>query len=124
MGHQIIAENYLRYLEQGATSKIIDLFAPDGYVDSPLYGMQKAADFYQALSADTISSTLKIRNIFEDHSTNSIALYFSYVWVLKNQEQVQFDVVDIIEFDRNNKIVMLKIIYDTVVSRKLMDAHQ
>ena len=124
MGHQIIAENYLRYLEQGATSNIIDLFAPDGYVDSPLYGMQKAADFYQALSADTISSTLKIHNIFEDHSTNSIALYFSYVWVLKNQEQAQFDVVDIIEFDRNNKIVKLKIIYDTVISRKLMDALQ
>jgi len=124
MGHQIIAENYLRYLEKGATSNIIDLFAPDGYVDSPLYGMQKAADFYQALSADTISSTLKIHNIFEDHSTNSIALYFSYVWVLKNQEQAQFDVVDIIEFDRNNKIVKLKIIYDTVVSRKLKDALQ
>ena len=124
MGLQIIAENYLRYLEQGAISEIIDLFAPNGFVDSPLYGIQKAADFYQALSADTKSSTLKLHNVFEDHSTNSIALYFSYKWVLKNQEQVQFDVVDIIEFDRNNKIAKLKIIYDTVVSRKLMDELQ
>ncbi|WP_237270756.1 hypothetical protein [Tenacibaculum discolor] len=50
-----------------------------------------------------------------------MALYFTYKWTLKNNEKVEFDVVDIIELNSENKITKLKIIYDTVISRKLVN---
>ncbi|MEH6535887.1 MAG: nuclear transport factor 2 family protein, partial [Psychroserpens sp.] len=59
--------------------------------------------------------------IFEQDDSNDLALYFTYKWTLKNNQKVEFDVVDIIEFDSKNKIKKLKIIYDTVISRKLVD---
>ena len=62
----------------------------------------------------------EVKGIFEQNESNDLALYFSYKWTLKNKQKVEFDVVDIIEFDAENKIKKLKIIYDTVLARKLV----
>ncbi|WP_224490954.1 nuclear transport factor 2 family protein [Robertkochia flava] len=116
-----IAKTYLRYLENGAMEKVIDLFNDDGTVESPIYGIKKADVFYRELNNDTSNSELILKGIFEQHDSNSLALYFTYKWTLKNNQKVAFDVVDIIELDVENKIKTLKIIYDTVVSRKLIN---
>ncbi len=115
------ALKYLEYLEKGQIENVIELFHIDGIVDSPLYGVKKASDFYQELSNDTRNSQLHLLGIYEQNEANDIALYFTYQWTLKNNEEVKFDVVDIITFDSENKIIKLKIIYDTVVARKLVD---
>lgn len=73
------------------------------------------------MSNDTRNSQLHLLGIYEQNEANDIALYFTYQWTLKNNEEVKFDVVDIITFDSENKIIKLKIIYDTVVARKLVD---
>jgi len=91
-------------------------------VDSPIYGVQHPIDFYQALSKDTQASKLKINGIFEDSDTSQLALYFNYQWTLNNGQQVIFDVVDIIRFNDRQEIVELKIIYDTVQARKLVES--
>jgi hypothetical protein len=116
-----IANTYIHFLEKGDIENVISLFNQKGIVDSPLYGIKKATEFYHELSSDTTNSKLHLLGIFEEKDSNSIALYFTYKWTLKNNEKVEFDVVDIIEFDEHNKISKLKIIYDTVVARKLVE---
>jgi len=120
MSKKEIAKAYIRHLENGNMEQVTALFNQNGMVDSPLYGMKKAADFYRDLNNDTTNSELSLLGIFEEVGSNKLALYFTYNWTLKNDQTVEFDVVDIIEFDNQNKISKLKIIYDTVVARKLV----
>ena len=116
-----IARNYLEYLESGDMDKVIDLFNDSGIVESPIYGIKKAEEFYRELNNDTSNSELHLKGIFEQKDSNNFALYFTYKWTLKNNQKINFDVVDIIELDSQNKIKKLKIIYDTVISRKLVN---
>ena len=116
-----IAKQYIDFLSAGKTDEIIGLFAENGTVTSPIYGEGLAEDFYKTLADDTLNSELKIKEIFENKLSGNLALYFEYIWTIKTGKMVTFDVVDIIEFDDNNKITALKIIYDTVVSRSLVE---
>ncbi len=116
-----IANEYLRYLEKGDIEKVIELFDNNGIVESPIYGVKKADEFYHELNYDTTNSELYLKGIFEQNESNNLALYFTYIWTLKNNQKVEFDVVDIIEFNSKNKIKKLIIIYDTVLSRELVD---
>ncbi|GAA3568547.1 nuclear transport factor 2 family protein [Snuella lapsa] len=121
MTKKAIATKYIDYLEKGEIENIINLFNEKGIVDSPLYGIKKADEFYRELSSDTTNSELHLFGVFEENNSNRLALYFTYKWTLKNDKKVEFDVVDIIEFDMHNKISKLKIIYDTIISRKLIE---
>lgn len=116
-----VANKYLEHLENGNIEKVIDLFNENGIVESPIYGIKKANLFYRELNNDTSNSKLHLKGIFEQNNSNDLALYFTYKWTLKNNKTVEFDVVDIIEFDSENKIIKLKIIYDTVIARKLVN---
>ncbi len=94
-------------------------------VHSPIYGQQSARVFYKMLQEDTRNSELKLKEIFEAKDSGNIALYFEYTWTVKSGKVVVFDVVDIITFNQDYKIIKLKIIYDTVISRKLVESlHQ
>ena len=115
-----IALRYLEFLENGDVEQILGLFSSNGMVQSPVYGSMKATLFYPKLNNDTKSSQLKLHGIFEDPQTKNLALHFNYMWTLKNDEKVEFDVVDIIEFNAQHKISKLIIIYDTVQSGVLV----
>jgi ketosteroid isomerase-like protein len=116
-----IAEKYIGFLSNGDIEGIVSLFAENGKVDSPLYGIKEANEFFKELIGDTTNSELKLKGIFEDFNSDSLALYFGYKWTVKSGKIAEFDVVDILDFDEKNKIVKLKIIYDTVVSRNLIE---
>ena len=116
-----IANKYIEFLSNGNVEKVVSLFAENGKVHSPIYGEKSAAKFYETLNEDTVHSELKIKGIFEDSDTQNIALYFEYIWTMKSGKIVTFDVVDIVEFNNQNKISELRIIYDTVLSRKLVE---
>jgi hypothetical protein len=120
MNKKEIAKEYITHLENGNIAQVIALFSQNGIVDSPLYGIKKADEFYLELNSDTANSELSLLGIFEENDSNNLALYFTYKWTLKNNQIVEFDVVDIIEFDNQNRISKLKIIYDTVIARKLV----
>ncbi len=117
MTKEEVAKKYLLYLEKGEIDKVVDLFAINGMVVSPLYGTKSARDFYTALVLDTNTSTLKFDGLFFEKDTRRISLLFDYQWELKHGEVVDFKVVDIIELNDHNKIEKLTIIYDTVTSR-------
>ena len=121
MNKKEIARQYISHLENGNVGQVVALFNQNGMVDSPLYGIKKADEFYRELNNDGMNSELHLKGIFEDNESNDLAIYFTYKWTLKNNQKVEFDVVDIIEFDNQNKISKLKIIYDTVTSRKLVE---
>ncbi len=116
-----IAKQYIEHLSKGNAEGIISLFAENGKVSSPIYGKKGASEFYRTLAEDTLNSELKIIEIFENSDFGKIALHFKYTWTVKSGKIVVFDVIDIIEFDGQNKILELKIIYDTVVSRSLVE---
>ena len=120
MNNIYVAKKYLEFLESGNIEGVIGLFNENGIVESPIYGIKKAVDFYRELNNDTSNSELHLKGIFEQIDSDTLALYFTYSWTLKNNQKVDFDVVDIIDFDSQHKIKHLKIIYDTVISRKLV----
>jgi len=115
-----VAIQYLEFLSKGNVEGIISLFAKNGKVCSPIYGEKGASEFYRELGEDTLNSELKLNEIFENIDSGNVALYFEYKWTIKSGKIIVFDVVDIIELDAQNKIQELKIIYDTVTSRRLL----
>ena len=116
-----IANKYIDFLEKGDMDNLLNLFSENGTVDSPVYGILNAKQFYTKLNNDTLLSELNLKGIFEENNSNKIALYFNFKWTLINNKQVDFDVVDIIEFNDLNQISHLKIIYDTVKSREVVN---
>ncbi|MCE7067175.1 nuclear transport factor 2 family protein [Dyadobacter sp. CY326] len=116
-----VATKYIEFLSNGAVEKIVSLFTEDGMVSSPIYGDKLARAFFKELTDDTANSKLTLKRIFDDVGSNALALYFEYEWTVRSGKIVIFDVVDIIEFNTETKIERLKIIYDTVLARKLIE---
>ena len=115
-----LAEDYLTALESGDPSRVLELFADDAVVHSPLYGDLPAQHFYPRLFADTRELKLKLRTVF--HADRSIAFWFDFDWTLSNGTPAPFRVVDIAELDDEGRIRELHIIYDTAVLRDAFDA--
>lgn len=114
----LIIKSYFQYLTQKDYPSLIQLFAENAVVISPLYGEKLAADFYRELFADTAQSEIILQNIFiSSMQTNTAAAHFQYHWTLKNGRLTHFNCVDIFEFTSDYKITRLSIIYDTYQTR-------
>jgi hypothetical protein len=112
-----IIRSYITYLQEGDMEKVIGLFSNENMVSSPVYGVMSAQAFYTKLASDTQESILEIHSILHDNHSDTYALYFNYKWRVSNGELIDFDVVDIIKFDKNSKIKSLKIIYDASMTK-------
>jgi len=117
---QEIIKAYFHGLEASSYNAIIQLFAPEAIIHSPLYGQTAAFKFYKELFSDTESSKIVLKNIFiNPEDANTASAHFVYSWTLKDGALVHFDCVDIFEFAPNSdKIQSLTIIYDTYNTRK------
>jgi hypothetical protein len=106
---------YIDALSSGNTGAMVELFAPSGTVNSPLYGIRPAVDFFQELAQDTSRSTLELESLYTaPHDPDKGAVHFRYRWELKNGEIVTFSCVDLFECTgRPPKILRLSIVYDT-----------
>ena len=116
-----IAKSYLDLLAKADITELLGLFDTNATVDSPIYGTKNAKLFYTELFDDTNNSSLYLKGIFEDSDTGDLALFFSYGWTMSNGKHVNFDVVDILRFTQDLKILSLQIIYDTVQSRAMIE---
>lgn len=83
MDKKEIAKEYLAHLESDNIEQVIALFDQNGIVDSPIYGIKNASEFYRELNNDTSNSKLYLKGIYEENDTNDLALYFTYNWTLK-----------------------------------------
>jgi hypothetical protein len=115
MDAETIVRRYLKALETADLTAMLNLFVDQAYIDSPLYGMQPADEFYQFLFGNTIASRIRLLGVYINHDRPSQAIgYFAYYWHLKDGSRSIFDCIDIFELDvEQGKIRGLKIIYDT-----------
>ncbi len=120
MDIQAFAQTYLNLLRDGKATELAQLFSKDGMVASPVYGLVPANEFYNILFADTKTSKLTLDGVFREKASDRLIVLFDYDWTLKNGKNVLFKVSDVFEFDDEEKVSKLTIIYDTVISRALV----
>ncbi|MFC4534902.1 nuclear transport factor 2 family protein [Sphaerisporangium dianthi] len=116
-----LAGAYLAALSDGDLGRILDLFAPNGMVRSPMYGPMAAAEFYPAVLADTSASHLTLRGVTTGQTAAGVTLvnvWFHYDWRLASGLAAPFDVVDVLELDEQGRVAVLHIVYDTVDVRQ------
>jgi len=119
-----LVDAYLRALGTKDADLAVSLFAPDGIVDSPLYGLLPAREFYPALFEDTAASVVTLRKLMVSDDFSTIAFWFDFDWVLADGSPAPFTVVDVAEL-RDGLITALHIVYDTYPLRDAWTAqHQ
>lgn len=114
-------KKYLSCLEKSDYENLIDLFASDAIVNSPLYGKARAKKFYNDLFSDTNKSTITLKDIFTNEDNSKGAVNFQYDWTLSDGSPVSFDCVDVFKFNSDGKIRELTIIYDTSKTKPEFD---
>ena len=114
-------KKYLSGLEKSDYENLINLFAPNAIVHSPLYGEVEAKKFYEDLFKDTNKSVITLKDIFMSEDNSKGAVNFLYDWTLSDGSPVSFDCVDIFKFNSEGKIQELTIIYDTSQTRPKFD---
>lgn len=114
-----LVASYLSALAGADVPGVLALFAKDGVVNSPLYGVLPATEFYPALFADTAESklTLKATMAGEREGRAVISFWFDFDWTLASGEPAPFTVVDVAELDDHGLIAELHIVYDTAPLR-------
>ena len=115
---------YLQALEAGDYQQLIQLFAEEAAVHSPLYGQRPAREFYRELLADSAASHIRLLHIYHQPGSQRSAANFIYEWTLADGSQVAFDCVDLFEWDEAQKISQLKIIYDASQTRPALERQQ
>lgn len=114
-------KKYLDALQKSDYENLINLFASDAIVHSPLYGEVEAKKFYKDLFKDTNKSVISLKEIFMSEDGSKGAVNFLYDWTLSDGSPVSFDCVDIFKFNSEGKIQQLTIIYDTSQTRPKFD---
>ena len=66
------ANKYIDFLEKGDMEKLLKLFSENAIVDSPVYGILNAKEFYTRLSNDTLLSELNLKGIFEENDSKNL----------------------------------------------------
>ena len=116
-----MAQAYLQHLENADLTALLQLFAADAEVLSPLYGRQSATQFYSQLFADTNQSELELKDTLSNTANRSGCIFFQYSWTLASGEVVRFDVIDYLQLNTSGQITFLQIVYDTVQSRPALE---
>ena len=119
-----LARAYLDALGHGDLDAMLGLFNADGQVHSPLYGPMPAASFFPELFGATTESDLALQGMAEGATEAGpplVTLWFRYDWLMASGARTVFDVVDVLELAPDGRIATLRIIYDTVLARPLLD---
>ena len=120
-----LVATYLRALTTADAELVVGLFSADGIVHSPLYGPQRAPDFYPALFADTSRANLTLKSVMsgvDQNGATTVSFWFHFDWRLPSGTAAPFDVVDVATLATDGKIKELHIIYDTVEVRPVFEA--
>lgn len=116
---------YLRALNTADVELALSLFTVDARLYSPLYGPQRAEDFYPALFADTNQANLALKSVMTGRDTagaRTVSFWFHFNWRLPSGAAAPFDVVDVATLSADGRIQSLRIIYDTVGVRPAFEA--
>ena len=123
--HEEIIRLYAQALKDNDYQAIVDLFSKNARVFSFQFGEKSPPDFFRGLFENSCRNKVEIKNIFFDSKNRKmIAAYIHLEAVLYNKYPIQFEAVDIFEFDVENKIKALKIVLDTYPVRVLKEKIQ
>lgn len=105
---------YLARLAAGDVSGVLDLFASDGVVTSPLTGEIPAREFYPHLAAEVQRSSITPVELFVSvDDPRRAAVRFRYEWVFSAGKRTSFDCIDVVTITDDGKIAELRFVYDT-----------
>lgn len=109
-----VVKIYCQALLDNDYSDMIDLFAKNARISSYLAGDKSPFDFYQDLFANSRRTKVDLKNLFFDSKDKKILVaYIRIEAVWKEQFLIEFEAIDMFEFDKKNKVKSLKIILDT-----------
>lgn len=110
---------YLGAMERNSLDGVLECFAPDGIVESPIYGAMPAKPFYEKLFADTTAASVNISTIYESVDVpDRAAAHFTYYWKRRDGTEIDTRLVDLFEFQPGGeKISRLTIVYDNPPKR-------
>ena len=108
-----IVRSYFTHLTASDTALIVALFADDGYVVSPVLGTMLAGAFYDTLDSASARNVLTVHRIMSSDDDRFHSAHFTYDWTLNDGTQIEFEGVDVFEFDDDDQICSMKIFYDT-----------
>lgn len=112
-----VIKSYCDCLVKNDFDRIMQLFAAQACIKSPLFSQKNANEFYFDLFKSSTRIKVDIKNLFCDvKEPNVFAAYLDYEGISKNK-QYQFNCIDIFEFDNSMKIKKLTIIWDTYPMR-------
>jgi hypothetical protein len=118
---QKVIENYCRSLLNNDLKDILSLFAGNATVFSDLSGENSAADFFRKLFDMSTRKQVKLKNIFFSLDSKTVAVWIELDVIFSKQDyNLQFEAIDIFEFDNYGKISKLKIIRDTYPVRAML----
>ncbi|SNS64509.1 hypothetical protein SAMN06265795_104265 [Noviherbaspirillum humi] len=93
---------------------IAALFKPDALIKAPLSGTMGVIPFHERLFAHGRYAIARLENVFDGMTkTRSIALQFTYTWVLSGGHTIVLDGMTIFEIDdAERKFQKVTFIYD------------
>ncbi|WP_412529433.1 nuclear transport factor 2 family protein [Burkholderia lata] len=107
-------DTYLKALERGDVASICAQFAPDARIFSPFLGWMQPKPFFEKVVAASGQSRITTIDICVSATGARRATgYFVYDWGLKDGSAVQFECVDVFEFDESGLVERMVIVYDT-----------
>jgi hypothetical protein len=111
-------QSYCTALRMNDYHAMIDLFSKDARVFSYFAGEKPATEFFHNLFKTSRRTKVELKNIFIGENA-IVAAYIHLEAIWNEKSAMQFEAVDIFEFDAEHKIKMLRIILDTYPLRKL-----
>lgn len=116
-----IIQSYCRALKTNDYQAMINLFAKDATVISYVSGEKPALEFFQNFFKTSRRTKVELKNMFIGVGGKStVAVYIYLENILNEKFAFNFEVIDIFEFNADNKITTLRIIRDTYPLRKLL----
>ena len=107
-------DTYLKALEGGDVAAICAQFTPDARIFSPFLGWMQPKPFFEKVVAASGQSRITAIDICVSATCARRATgYFVYDWGLKDGSAVQFECVDVFEFDESGLVERMVIVYDT-----------
>jgi ketosteroid isomerase-like protein len=121
-----LAREYLDAVEAGDADRLLDLFAADAVVRSPLYGELPAAEFFPRMLGDTARAELELLGAAAGATVGGgrLAIWHSrFDWALAGGgDIVGADMVHVAELDADGRITVFTIVYDTAAARPVWTA--
>ena len=107
-------KRYFVALDAGDLEGVLTVFADDAVVHSPFLGRLSAREFFPKVFAASSASDITVFDILASTQGQARAVgYFRYDWTLKDGTKVYFDAADVFDFNAEDEIIRMTILYDT-----------